>query len=104
MARDQSEKLSRVIQPPHAMYSPVYHQVDYHRYMINQRMADMKHNFKIDENNDPREEVNFFEESCEVNEIYNLHDWYKILTSVWPENDIKNIGPSQIWRINVMKH
>ena len=72
------------------MYPPEYHQVDSHRYVINQRIAEMKHNFKIDESNDPREEVNFFEESCEVNEIYNPHDRYKILTSVWPPNDIKN--------------
>ena len=82
MARDESEKLSRVIHPPNGIYSPVYHQVDSHRYVINQRMAAMKHNFKVEENNDPREEVNLFEESCEVNEIYNLHDRYKILTLV----------------------
>ena len=104
VARDESEKLSRVIQPSNAMYPPEYYQVDSHRYVINQRIAEMKHNFKIDESNDPREEVNFFEESCEVNEIYNSHDRYKILTSVWPPNDIKNIGPSQIRRINVIKH
>ena len=85
----ESEKLSRVIHPLIGIYSPVYHKVDSHRYVINQRMAAMKHNFKVEQNNDPREEVNLFEESCEVNEIYNLHDWYKILTSVWPANDIK---------------
>ena len=60
MARNQSENLSRVIQPLNDMYPPVYHQLDSHRYVINQRMAEMKDNFKIDENNDPREEVNFF--------------------------------------------
>ena len=77
-------------QPPNATYPPEYHQADSHRYVINRRIAEMKDNFKIVESNNPREEVNFFEESCEVNEIYNPHDRYKILTSVWPPNDIKN--------------
>ena len=68
VARDQSEKLSRKIQPPRtasreiqpAMYPPEYHQVYSHRYVINQRITEMKNNFSIDESNDPREEVNFF--------------------------------------------
>ena len=40
-----------------------------------------KNNFKIDENNAPKEEVEFFEESCEVNEIYSMHDPHCSLAS-----------------------
>ena len=32
----------------------------------------------------------FFEESCNVNGIFDINDIYKILTAVWPTKDIRN--------------
>ena len=34
----------------------------------------------------------FFEESCNVNDIHNPNDKYKILTAVWPAKGVKTIG------------
>ena len=50
----------------------------------------MKINFKTDETNDHRDEARFIWESCRVNEIYEMINRYKNLTTVWPANDIKN--------------
>ena len=57
---------------------------------MNQKIAELKSNLKTDERNDPRDELNFFEESCNVNDIFNINDRYKILTAVWPAKDIRN--------------
>ena len=55
VARDQSEKLSRVIQPQMlCTHQSITKLIPIDRYVINQRIAEMKQNFKIDESNDPR--------------------------------------------------
>ena len=69
---------------------PIYRQINSHEHYMNQKIANLKNNLKIDEANEPRDELNFFEESCNVNDIHNPIDKYKILTAVWPAKDIKN--------------
>ena len=66
---------------------------------MNQNIAELKKNLKIDESNEPRDEPNFFAESCNVNDIHNPTDKYKILTTVWPVKDIKNY-----WAITELKN
>ena len=59
--------------------------------MVNSRIADIKKTFKIDQNNDPRDEVGFFfEETFRISEISSHNDMYKVLTAVWPPSNIKN--------------
>ena len=57
---------------------------------MNQKIAELKNNLKIDESNGTKNQHNFFEESCNLNDIHNPIDKYKILTAVWPAKDIKN--------------
>ena len=58
---------------------PIYRQISSHENYMNQKIAELKNNLKIDESNQPRDEPNFFEESCNVNNIHNPTDIDKIL-------------------------
>ena len=67
-----------------------YREIDSYRFVIDNGIAEKKVNFKTDETNDPRDESRFIWESCRVKKTYEMINGYKILTTVWPANDIKN--------------
>ena len=69
---------------------PVYRQINSPEHHMNQKIAELKNSLKIDETIEPRNELNIFVESCNVNDIHNPIDKYKMLTAVWPAKDIKN--------------
>ena len=76
-------------QPSHAIY-PQRDQSQSQWHMMTSKIAEIKSTLKIDKQNDPRDEVRFFEDTCKVNEIFDHNVMYKILTAVWPPADIKN--------------
>ena len=69
---------------------PIYRKTNSHEHYMKQKIAELLNNLKTDESNEPKDELNFFEESCNVNDIHNPIDKYKMLTAVWPAKDIKN--------------
>ena len=81
---------------------PIYRHINSHKYYMNQKIAELKNNLKVDETNEPRDELHFFEESCNVNDIHNTNDKYKILTAVWPAKDIKNYWAITEGKINLI--
>ena len=67
MTQNQNNYFSKSTQFPNLNYLCIVKCTLIDKYIVNQRAAEMTNNFKIDENNDPRQEVKLLEESCEVN-------------------------------------